>query len=230
MDSFARCERNVLPQHVVELARQVPKGAFADAFEGQPLLLVRIPPANAELTLGLSEMGAAQSDRLLPTLGFETEIGTRPSFLPKLKLLSGPPPRPLHTPATIQAVLARGLHFVVAVNKRAGLGRPYEERVTVGRTRNSDIVLRDPNVSKFHAWFQCDDQDRFFLFDAGSRNGTTVEGTRLLPQNPVEVPLGAQVQFASISATLTTPAVLWEAFAAYRPTPSVRPGPPSSGK
>ncbi|MFO0592807.1 MAG: FHA domain-containing protein [Polyangiaceae bacterium] len=217
MNSFARCERNVLPLHVVELARQMPKGAFAATFEGQPLLLVRVKPTATELLAGLAEAGTASSDRLMPTIGLETEIAERPSSPPSFRLSPVPPSRPPHTPARLQAVLARGLHHVVAVVKRAGMGRPYEERVTVGRTRHSDIVLRDPNVSKFHAWFECDERDRYFVFDANSRNGTLVEGERVTPQTPVELPFGAEVQFGSITAVLTTPEVLWEAFEAYRP-------------
>lgn len=230
MDSFARCERNVLPRHVVDHARQVPKSAFVDAFEGQPLLLVRVPSAICELAVGLTEVGTAASDRLMPTLGFETEIATHPSKMLDLKRLAPPPPRPLHTPAKIQAILARGLHFVVPLTRRAGPERPFEERVTVGRTRNSDIVLRDPSVSKFHAWFQCDERERYFLFDSTSRNGTFVEGNRVLPQSPLEVPPGAQMLFASIAVTLTTPEVLWEAFEAYRPVRPLQSWPPSRGK
>ena len=217
MNAFARCERNVLPLHVVELARQMPKAAFSSTFEDQPLLLVRVPSATAELAMGLAEVGAGASDRLMPTIGLETEIALRSTIPMSVRPSPVPASRPPHTPARLQAILARGLHYVVSVVKRAGVERPYEERVTVGRTRNSDIVLRDASVSKFHAWFECDDRDRFFLFEAGSRNGTLVEGERLLPRTPVEVPFGAEVQFAAISAVLTTPEVLWEAFEAYRP-------------
>jgi hypothetical protein len=77
---------------------------------------------------------------------------------------------------------------------------PYPSMITVGRARNNDIILADVSVSKFHAYFK-EDGHRFFLQDAGSRNGTAIEGA-LVPKSkqgkPVEVMEGHEVRFANV--------------------------------
>ncbi len=78
----------------------------------------------------------------------------------------------------------------------------FQRGVTVGRTGNNDIVLDDPSVSRFHAWFQRDDSDVWTLSDAGSKNGTILSGTRLLGKRPVVVPPQCAVQFGDVALTL----------------------------
>ena len=54
---------------------------------------------------------------------------------------------------------------------------PFPERIGIGRA-GTDVVLAYPLVSKYHAFIREDD-DRWFLCDAGSRNGTFFEHVRL---------------------------------------------------
>ncbi|MDX6580963.1 MAG: transport system ATP-binding/permease protein [Solirubrobacterales bacterium] len=49
------------------------------------------------------------------------------------------------------------------------------ERLSIGRDPANDVVLADPNVSRFHAELVCDG-DAFELTDLGSRNGTRLDG------------------------------------------------------
>ncbi len=53
-----------------------------------------------------------------------------------------------------------------------------ESRVTVGRAKSNDIVLRGSKISKRHASFD-KDKDQWRLMDMGSANGTAVNGNRL---------------------------------------------------
>lgn len=55
----------------------------------------------------------------------------------------------------------------------------FPGKVTVGRTSNNDIVLSDGRVSKLHAWFLQDGDDRWVLCDAESSNGTFHNAERL---------------------------------------------------
>ncbi len=55
----------------------------------------------------------------------------------------------------------------------------FQRRVTMGRTTNNDIVLEDASVSRFHAWLQLNDKGAWEVVDAGSRNGTFINGRRL---------------------------------------------------
>jgi hypothetical protein len=88
---------------------------------------------------------------------------------------------------------------------------PYPRMITVGRTRNNDIVLPDESVSKFHAFFREPDegaeggaQSGMLLQDAGSRNGTMFNGA-VVPSvrqgSPVVVCLGGQVRFGLVELT-----------------------------
>lgn len=71
----------------------------------------------------------------------------------------------------------------VAVKKRTE--SPYSDRISVGRTSNSDIYLAYANVSKLHAFFSwTPDRSQLMLTDAGSTNGTFIDGERISPRRP----------------------------------------------
>jgi hypothetical protein len=94
---------------------------------------------------------------------------------------------------------------------------PYPRMITVGRTRNNDIVLPDESVSKFHAFFRDSNEGAhendapgqtappaWRLQDAGSRNGTTLNGTPVPTAKhgePVPVSLGVKVRFGLVELT-----------------------------
>src|SRR5262249_24796428 len=60
---------------------------------------------------------------------------------------------PLHDPSRLRAKLNKAPHFVAVLGKRRRGGSP---RVTVGRGRTMDIILKDRSVSASHAWLDCD--------------------------------------------------------------------------
>jgi pSer/pThr/pTyr-binding forkhead associated (FHA) protein len=73
----------------------------------------------------------------------------------------------------------------------------FRSRVTLGRTANNDIVLDDASVSRFHAWLQAEG-DSWAVFDAGSRNGTSVNGSRLAPKKASPLANGSRVRVGSV--------------------------------
>ncbi len=113
-----------------------------------------------------------------------------------------------------QGELAEGLQVyqsleVLPVAKRSG--GIFADRVTVGRTRNNDVALPYPNVSKFHAYFTWSpDRSAYYLNDAGSTNGTFVEGSRVMPKQPLVVPDMATVAFGTYSLRFRTTEGLYE--------------------
>jgi hypothetical protein len=90
---------------------------------------------------------------------------------------------------------------IFAVRKVQSL---YQDMITVGRTANHDIVLRDPSVSKFHAHFKVRPSG-IYLVDAGSTRGTFVDGKRLWPRDVQLVVVGAVVGFGALRFRLCTP-------------------------
>jgi hypothetical protein len=61
-------------------------------------------------------------------------------------------------------------------------GRAFEVHqghITIGRSRESDIVLEDEAVSRVHAVVTCDEDGRYRIHDQNSANGTYVNGERI---------------------------------------------------
>ncbi|MBI3725727.1 FHA domain-containing protein [bacterium] len=65
----------------------------------------------------------------------------------------------------------------VVVKKRDG-ANDFANMITIGRASNNDIALEVASVSKFHAYLTWDGP-AWFLHDAGSSNGTWIDGERL---------------------------------------------------
>jgi hypothetical protein len=83
--------------------------------------------------------------------------------------------------------------------KAAGVALP--ERLSVGRARDCDIVLRHPSVSKLHAHFRLED-GRVTLLDDSSRNGTAVNDTPLIPERRVPVNSGDRIRFGTLETMI----------------------------
>ncbi len=77
---------------------------------------------------------------------------------------------------------------------------PFPNMISVGRTRNNDIVIPDVSVSKFHAFFMRGKDGRLLLQDAGSRNGTYVGGALVAGREGQPTPVGSfsELRFGSV--------------------------------
>lgn len=74
--------------------------------------------------------------------------------------------------------------------------------ISVGRTDDNDIAIHDETVSRFHAFLRWDHTGRWFLQDAKSKNGTTIDGLpvpRRGEGDPVELKPGTIVMFGSVT-------------------------------
>jgi hypothetical protein len=93
---------------------------------------------------------------------------------------------------------------VYAIAKRPG--GPFPDRIGVGRARTADISLRSPSVSKYHAYFTCEEGRReWSVVDARSRNGTRVGERRLEAGDPAKLANGAQLMFGDETFLFFTP-------------------------
>lgn len=72
---------------------------------------------------------------------------------------------------------------------------------TLGRTRNNDVIVPLPVVSKFHAWIQRQPDHSFLVFDARSRFGTFVDGIQVSPAGDKGSPLrpGGTLRLGDVS-------------------------------
>jgi hypothetical protein len=103
--------------------------------------------------------------------------------------------------------------LVLAVRK---IQESFPSMITVGRTKNNDVVLPDPRVSKFHAYFRLQGGG-WELADAGSVNGTRIGDLVLPPKGqPHPVHFGDQLRFGDLVLTFMDPNTTWQALRALR--------------
>ncbi len=181
------------------------------AFHGDaPLLLVRIPPGDTDLELGL-DGGPGQPTGARPLPFRTTHHGavnpSRRSRPPKAAL---PSPEAIREErARVGSLLEKHACVAVALQKREGGDAAFPDRISVGRAQNKDIVLRHASVSKFHAWFEVDGPETVHVLDSGSTNRTQVNGTVIEPKTSVAIVSGDRVQFGAVETLLCSPETLW---------------------
>ena len=66
-------------------------------------------------------------------------------------------------------------------------GASFPDRITIGRTSNNDIVITDTSVSRLHAYVRRD-RGTWIVADAGSKNGSFLEGEQLVPRKERPLP------------------------------------------
>lgn len=114
---------------------------------------------------------------------------------------AAPAPAPAGPPATPDLIV-----FSVRLTGRS----PFPHMITVGRTKNNDVILSDIGVSKFHAFFK-EEGDALVLQDAESRNGTFAAGLPVPNKKagpPTRVPSGTKVKFGMLEFWLLNAAGL----------------------
>lgn len=89
--------------------------------------------------------------------------------------------------------LVAGTAHVIPVDQQHRTA--FESIVSVGRADNNDIVLRYPEISKFHAFFQRVREGKYVLVDAESTNGTFLNSSELSPEERVEPQDGDLISF-----------------------------------
>jgi pSer/pThr/pTyr-binding forkhead associated (FHA) protein len=78
----------------------------------------------------------------------------------------------------------------------------FQRRVTVGRTSNNDLPVEDASVSRFHAWFQRQDEGApWCVVDAGSKNGTRVNGKALEAKKALALSNGMKIRVGHVDLT-----------------------------
>jgi hypothetical protein len=92
-------------------------------------------------------------------------------------------------------------------------GAPFADMITVGRTSNNDVVLKDVTVSRFHAYFRERD-GHWIVCDAGSKNGTHLRGSQMTARKELPVASGDSVRIGDIVTTFYAAADLFEVLSA----------------
>lgn len=60
----------------------------------------------------------------------------------------------------------------------------FPELITIGRTVNNDVVLANHSISRLHLYVTCKN-GQWWIADAGSKNGSWIDGQKLQPRREV---------------------------------------------
>lgn len=121
--------------------------------------------------------------------GTETETDSRPALDEEVDTLVAPVLGRRRGP--------RGVEVYPLAKKP---GASFADMITVGRTPNNDIVLRDVTVSRFHAYFR-QRGEKWIVADAGSKNGSELEGVPLEARKEKELASGVSVRIGDFELT-----------------------------
>jgi hypothetical protein len=197
--------KQLSPEEIVSMALTRPLTDFEASFADASFLLVKLDDPTGELEAGLAGLkshASAGAQPNLNVLAFHTVVADL---------------NEVHRPANddgsvsvhdLRRRLAQARHFAITIDKRVHDGT-YVDRISVGRARNKDIVLRHPSVSKFHAWFERDPQGAWCVADAGSKNGTRANSNDVQARELIKVNQGDVLRFGSVEVMVCSAGTLW---------------------
>jgi hypothetical protein len=87
-------------------------------------------------------------------------------------------------------------------------GASFPDRITIGRTPNNDVVIADHSVSRLHAYVR--QGGSWIVADAGSKNGSWLDETRLEPRRETQLSPGAVLRLGDVRATFYPAAELFD--------------------
>ncbi|HEX7479515.1 MAG TPA: FHA domain-containing protein [Polyangiales bacterium] len=195
--------QSVLPQDLVGFAASRSLEDFLAAYSGAAFLLVKLDDPTGEIEAALRSADVTRVKPNLNVLGFHTVVADMSTHMPagtgaQLSVND------------IRRRLAKTSHYAITLDKRVHDGT-YVDRISIGRARNKDIVLRHPSVSKFHAWFERDEAGTYYVADAGSKNGTRINQDEGTPRELTKVAIGDTVRFGSVETVICASETLWKA-------------------
>lgn len=71
----------------------------------------------------------------------------------------------------------------------------FGDKITLGRAKNNDIVIRSDRISKVHCALTPIGKGHYEIQDMKSRNGTFLNGNKLEPNKPTKLNSGDQIGF-----------------------------------
>jgi pSer/pThr/pTyr-binding forkhead associated (FHA) protein len=79
------------------------------------------------------------------------------------------------------------------------------DRLSLGRTKENNVAIDDPSISKYHASLALNSEGDLLLADTGSTNGTFLNGTRIAYGKAVKVTERDKVRFGLVDASFKIP-------------------------
>jgi hypothetical protein len=194
----------LLPEEIAAFAATKNLADFQAAYGDSVFLLVKLIDPGGELEMGLATLRSTVRRQSIPAqpLAFHTQIADVHTMMTDFD--AGDP-----SVTMLRRRLQQAPHFAISLEKRVATAT-YMERISVGRARNQDVVLRHASVSKFHAWFQRDDKGQWLVADAGSKNGTRINQDESSKRELTPVSPGDLIRFGSVEAIMCASEMLWK--------------------
>lgn len=118
-----------------------------------------------------------------------------------------------------ELIILRDTHVAHVLKK--GRPGPFADTVLVGRSSSNDVVIEHPSVSKLHARVRINAEGLPTLADAGSSNGTKVNGELLPAGEWRPVASGDVVMFGSCSFHALDPERLHRMLLRFKPRSTI---------
>jgi hypothetical protein len=199
------------PRQIVEDAASLDLMEFLARHGDAHLLLVRVPEGDTELELGLGAGASSAGAGGPEPLPFRTGL-----MEPPRTWRSNSEKTRREDPVALWRLVEKQPHFAVPVRKRVDSDALFMGRISIGRARNKDIVLRHTSISKFHAWFEADDSENLHVCDAGSTNLTHLNGKPLEARARTVVEPGDALRFGSIETVVCSPGTFWACLGVHK--------------
>lgn len=201
---------NLIPARVVtEVA--APESHFVGRYGDALLLMIKLQPAVDQLERGLVTSDITSGQRVAPSvraMAFETQVADVDDI--RATVADGQAAHGIVRAERLRWLIRSDRYYVAPLRKRSQ-DESFRDRVSVGRAINKDVVLRHPNVSKLHAWFELDEAGGVYVADADSSNGTFLNHQRLPPRELTQISAGQHLRFGSVEAIVCSAAALWRA-------------------
>jgi len=105
-------------------------------------------------------------------------------------------------PPAASATANAAARIVITSGPKSGLEIPLgSEPLTIGRSGESGLVIRDDYTSSHHARL-VRYADQWMIQDLGSTNGTYHDGQKVAPNSPVAIRLGAPIKVGATTFEL----------------------------
>lgn len=141
------------------------------------------------------------------------------AFLISASGATGPAAKPVVKPTEFRTVTHKeyaaktepsGLELPLILPLRKGEGRPFPERISLGRATNCDVVIRDASISKLHGHFRDVTAESAFFTDAKSSNGTRLDGTLIQPGVATEIRRNTLLSFGRVQLMFMSPGDVYD--------------------
>jgi len=119
---------------------------------------------------------------------------------PDLKNVVIAPPGETKTEAVKEFFVAQFTHN--GERKNVVISLADGERKSVGRTKNNDLWIDDPSISKIHASLVLTSKNRLMVADTGSTNGTFIGNQRIPYGKAFMVNNGEKIKFGTVEVVI----------------------------